>query len=503
MVEMVEKGKLIQGKYRLLHQIGTGGMGSVWEGIHERLRKKVAIKILLPEKAADKDNFARFVKEARIASAIGHRSIVEIHDMDVMEDGTPFIVMEFLEGRSLEDYLEEKGPLGAPETLDILIPVLEALKLAHEKGIVHRDLKPDNIYLHEGEQEREIKILDFGISMFAPESEQGSKMQSDANMGTPFYMSPEQAKGLKDIDRRTDIFSLGIIMYRCLAGRLPFDSDSYSEVFYKIVCRDPDYGRDFAGKGVPGHLINIVRKALEKDPEDRYRSCAEIMEAIGRYRRDLMKETTDLPPAELVTPVDAAPREPAIMEPVENKRLNIRSLILAAVVLALVAAVAAAGILSSRHDYKVSAVQNEDETTRTGGVRQESQQKSAGKEARLHLSFVPAGGGVYYDGVRIQDHPFLVKADGKTHTLSIKAGGYETFSTHVIPEHGSEDVFIQVDMVKEGEGETAGTGDGAAREGWEKPASGKPAEKGKVANEKEKTTLKKATHGTVIETTFE
>lgn len=490
---MVEKGKLIKGKYRLLHQIAIGGMGSVWEGIHERLRIKVAIKILLPEKVADKENFARFVKEARIASAIGHRSIVEIHDMDVMEDGTPFIVMEFLEGRSLEDYLEEEGPLGALETLDVLIPVIEALKLVHEKGIVHRDLKPDNIYLHKGEQGREIKILDFGISMFAPESGQGSKMQSDLNMGTPFYMSPEQAKGLKEIDHRTDIFSLGIMMYQCLAGRLPFDGDSYSEVFYKIMCRNPDYGRDLAGKGVPGHLINIIKKALEKDPEDRYRSCAEIMEAIGRYRRDIMKETTDLPPAECVTPVDAAPREPAVMEPMKNKRLNIRFFILAAVVPALVMAFAAAGILSSRHDYKVSAVQNEDETTRTGGVQQESQQKSAGKEARLHLSFVPAGGGVYYDGARIQDHPFLVTADGKNHTLSIKAGGYETFSTYVIPEHGSEDVFIQIDMVKKGEGETAGTGDGAAREGWEEPASRKPAEKGKVANEKEKTTLKKTT----------
>jgi tRNA A-37 threonylcarbamoyl transferase component Bud32 len=269
-------GKILGDKYRLTELIGRGGMGSVYEAEHVVLNKRVAVKLLHPEYAGDGEIKARFLREAQAASAIGHANIIEIHDVGE-DEGTPFIVMELLQGTSLSALLTRRGKLTPQHVVAVARQIADALTAAHGKGIVHRDLKADNVFLiHHPRLGEQVKLLDFGISKVA-DLDGVELTQTGAVIGTPHYMAPEQARGEKDVDARIDVWALGVMMYQMLTGELPFPGTGTAEVLSRILTQpmvpleSPD---------LPDDLVEIVERALEKDRDARFGSAAELMAAL-------------------------------------------------------------------------------------------------------------------------------------------------------------------------------------------------------------------------------
>lgn len=274
-------GAVIADTYKLENLIGRGGMGEVYSASHMRLPgKQVAIKFLHPE-VADPEIIARFRREAEIASRLGHPNIVTIIDNNSLPDGTPYLVLEFLAGQTLDDALAA-GPFSVERTLAIARQLCSALAAAHRAGIVHRDLKPQNIFLVPTEIEGRVgelaKILDFGISKIR--GSQTVKTQDSALLGTPQYMSPEQATGQHDsIDGRTDIFALGAIFYEMLCGHAAFAGSSIPEVVFKVVY-EPAVPLAQRAPGTPPEVIAAIERAMQKKPDDRFATVGELVTAL-------------------------------------------------------------------------------------------------------------------------------------------------------------------------------------------------------------------------------
>ena len=214
-------------------------MGSVWKGSHAITGRRVAIKVLDDRFLSNVNVVQRFGREARAASSIQHEGITEVLDLDQTEDGIPFLVMEFLQGETLSDRIEKRVRLPQAEVVRFAELLLDALEAAHEHGVVHRDLKPDNIFLVPAGRRGEIvKILDFGISH--KDDEAASKLTVTGSvLGTPHYMSPEQAMGEADLDRRVDVYATAVVLYECLVGEVPFDAPNYNKLLRTILDEEP------------------------------------------------------------------------------------------------------------------------------------------------------------------------------------------------------------------------------------------------------------------------
>jgi serine/threonine-protein kinase len=242
-------GETLLGKYKLTGLLGRGGMGAVYQGTHLRTGRKVAVKVLDDRFLANRSIVQRFGREARAASSIEHPGIAEVLDLDQLPDGAPFLVMELLDGETLGSFIERKKRLSQAEALEIFEQLLEALDAAHERGIVHRDLKPDNIFLlppsHSGK--RVVKILDFGISQKADEV-RSHLTQTGAVLGTPHYMSPEQALGESDLDARADIYAAAVVLYECVVGDVPYDAANYNALLQAILRAAPVRPREHGAK---------------------------------------------------------------------------------------------------------------------------------------------------------------------------------------------------------------------------------------------------------------
>ena len=263
---MPTTGELIHHKYRLERELGRGGMGVVFLAVHEDIGKPVAIKFLLKEYAEHEHMLGRFQQEARAASAIGHRNIIDVYDLGIAEDGSPFIVMEMLLGESLASRLKAEEPLDLETVAYVACHVLSGLSAAHAAGIVHRDLKPDNVYLvNTGAMLSSIKLLDFGISRVLTDESSGTGRMTSTGMvmGTPHYMSPEQAGGRKDVDHRTDLYSMGVILYEYLTGHLPFTGDNYNAMIVSIVSDEPANPSTWHPE-IESDLEAIILRALGK-----------------------------------------------------------------------------------------------------------------------------------------------------------------------------------------------------------------------------------------------
>jgi serine/threonine-protein kinase len=277
-------GTTLDGRYRIVRELGRGGMGAVYEACHTGIDRRLAVKVLHAELASEPAVLERFRREARITGSLGHPNIIQITDTGTTPGGAPYLVMELLVGRSLSSVLRESVPLGIRQALAIISPVLRALSAVHANGIIHRDLKPENIFLTEGigadgSGETVVKVLDFGIAKPVDTKFEGSTLTATgAIVGTPYYMSPEQVRG-KDIDHRTDIYACGVILYQMLTGRPPFVADNFGDLVVAILNTAPIPMRMFRPE-LPEALEGIVIRAMARDKEDRYASAHELSRAL-------------------------------------------------------------------------------------------------------------------------------------------------------------------------------------------------------------------------------
>jgi tRNA A-37 threonylcarbamoyl transferase component Bud32 len=264
MIELSEGAPV--GEYEIQKQIGEGAMGTVFSAVHPLIGKTVAIKVLKPELCANQASIDRFVHEAQAVNKIGHPNIVDVFSLGELPDGRAYMVMEWLRGEDLKTRLA-RGPMSVADTCDILDGIARALDAAHAKQIVHRDLKPDNVFLHRVDDGPVmVKLLDFGIAKLVRTTPGSEKTQTGNMLGTPKYISPEQARGIS-VDHRSDIYSLGVMAYEMLAGRCPFQGETAMDIVVKHLSDQPPPLSQFAK--VPKALESCVMRMLAKDPIER------------------------------------------------------------------------------------------------------------------------------------------------------------------------------------------------------------------------------------------
>ena len=353
-------GTVVAGKYRVDELIGRGGMGAVYRATNLAIGKRVALKFLYPEAALDRDAVARFQREAEAASAAESAHIVEIFDSGTTDDGRPFLVMELLRGEDLRQRLRREGRLPPNDAVRIAAQVARALRRAHEAGIVHRDLKPDNVFLCERDDDPMfVKLVDFGISKVARREVTADALtRRGVVLGTAFYMAPEQAQALPDVDGRTDLYSLGAILYEALTGEPPHHGRVYESVLIDICTKDAPPLRERA-PDVPEPLARVVHRALERDRSRRYQCAEELHAALlaaapgaAAPGGEVRSQPLGLVPnagsgalaAAAVTGEAAAVRSASPPRPRSERRW-----ILAVAVVAILAAASAALVLTGRH----------------------------------------------------------------------------------------------------------------------------------------------------------
>jgi serine/threonine-protein kinase len=274
----IATGATLAGKYSVGRVVGIGGVGIVFEALNTDVEKRVALKCLRPELFADAGMVSRFSREAKAAAAIKSEYVASVYDVGTSPDGVPYMVMELLDGKDLSSSIAEAGRFAVRKAVECTLQVCEALAIAHAKGIVHRDIKPENLFLTEQGGLPVVKVVDFGISKIALSGEATSET-GGADMGSPLYMAPEQIRSAKTVDVRSDIWSLGMVLYELLAGKPGFDSSSIPQLCVSILQAEPPSIQSLR-EDVPEGLANVIKKCLRKDVERRYQNVAELALAL-------------------------------------------------------------------------------------------------------------------------------------------------------------------------------------------------------------------------------
>jgi serine/threonine-protein kinase len=279
----VRPGEVLAGKYRVERVLAVGGMGVVVAAHHIHLDTKVALKFMLPSMLSRQEAVTRFAREARAAVKITSEHVARVLDVGTLDSGAPYMVMEYLDGEDLSDWIRDRGALPMKQAIEFILQVCIAVADAHALGIVHRDLKPANLFcVRRSDGQLTIKVLDFGISKMNDAAGFAVATRTSALIGSPFYMSPEQMRSSKDVDARTDIWSLGVILYELLAGRAPFLGESVTELAIKVASDPVPPLRTFRSE-VPEGLELVVLKCLEKERERRYSNVAELALALTPF----------------------------------------------------------------------------------------------------------------------------------------------------------------------------------------------------------------------------
>ncbi|MBX9947571.1 MAG: serine/threonine protein kinase [Candidatus Obscuribacterales bacterium] len=284
-------------QYELLMKVRQGGMGAIYRARNRYTNADFAIKILLPKYAADEDMRQRFITEAKAASALKHPGICQVRDFGITKSGMPYLVMDWLDGITLHEWVETRGPLKEREAIAIFLQIASAIGNAHKMKVIHRDLKPEHVVLCKGdnEEQNDVRIVDFGIAKVihdesAPAPKDGLTMDGMV-IGTPLYMSPQQIKGMK-LDGATDVYSLGCLMYFTMAGCPPFEGDNYMDVMYKHVNNPPP---EFPHQvKVSDDLTGVIFRAMEKEPADRYATMDEVISDLKKMTKGVSVERRTL-----------------------------------------------------------------------------------------------------------------------------------------------------------------------------------------------------------------
>jgi eukaryotic-like serine/threonine-protein kinase len=286
----MEPGRVIAGKFRLTRQLGQGGMGSVWGAVHETLGREVAVKFLHPQTRHVASMTERFVSEARMAASIKHRFVIDVFDFGVTEDNVPYMVLELLHGTSLAQRMDYGPPFGVRQAVQLLADCLRGVQAVHDAGIIHRDLKPDNIFVIEDADGVFPKLIDFGISKRTetagaldaagtPDARRSRLTQPGTVVGTPYYMSPEQLRGRQNLDQRSDVYSVGVMSYELLTGRLPFAQDNIGDLMVAITLTGAPSLNQLRPE-LGSQLAEVIARALSPKPEQRYPTALALREAL-------------------------------------------------------------------------------------------------------------------------------------------------------------------------------------------------------------------------------
>ena len=274
----LEQGVVIAGRYTLVRQLARGGMGSVWIARHRDLEIDVTVKFMSPSLVVEAEARMRFEREAKVAARLRSQHVVQVHDYGV-ESETPYIIMELLKGESLSTRIEREGRLDPPTMARLLVQICKALRTAHEAALVHRDLKPGNIFLAQKDEEEVVKVLDFGIAKSGGMGDAQASTESGVLLGSVHYMSPEQIRSSRTVDHRSDLWSVGVIVYRALTGRLPFPGQNLGDVLVR-VCTDEAPLASLTSPGLPPRLDGFFARALARDPDQRFQSATELSDAF-------------------------------------------------------------------------------------------------------------------------------------------------------------------------------------------------------------------------------
>jgi serine/threonine-protein kinase len=456
-------------RYEVVRMIGAGAMGSVHEALDRLLKKRVAIKFLDPSLARDEQLIKRFAREAQAAAQVRHDNVCDVSDLGVTEDKTPFLVMELLDGEPLDRVLKRLKKLPLDRAVTIALQMLSALKAAHEQGIVHRDLKPGNVILTRASDGREkVKLIDFGIAKFLDGAASVAATSTGTIVGSPVYMSPEQAGGkVKEIDHRTDIWAVGVILYVMLTGELPFPGDNVREVFAKIFFDDPKPPREIE-PSIPPAIEAVILGALAKDKEERHASAGELSAAlIDSLDPELAAalEVGDTDPEErrsslgsLVTRLDAkraGELESSLSPTNTTGRRTRRSRVLtAAVVFGFLLLAGGGAVVLLRPDFGAgerpvipvmapAAPAPRAEAPPPAEPAPVEPVESAPTPVRVDLVGLPAGARVRFAGAAVQGSA-IEGPDGTEGLLQVAAEGYRPYDTRITLSHG-----MRVDVGRE------------------------------------------------------
>ncbi|HEY0986401.1 MAG TPA: serine/threonine-protein kinase, partial [Kofleriaceae bacterium] len=284
----LSEGTMLDDKYRIERLLATGGMGSVYLGTHVRLRKRVAIKVLNPQ-LTSAPMVERFHREAITASQIGHEGIAQVTDLGTSTLGEPFLVMEYLEGESLASRLKASGALAIEDACELGCAILSPLAAAHLAGIIHRDLKPDNVFLVRQSRGEMVKLLDFGISRTVDRDATFRLTTTGLVLGTPYYMSPEQARGDSEVTVAADLYAFGVILYEMLVGDIPIRAENYNQLMYRVMMGDFVWPRRRRAD-LPEVLEQLIVRAMAQEPHDRPSGANEIEHALLPFCRPMFRD---------------------------------------------------------------------------------------------------------------------------------------------------------------------------------------------------------------------